>query len=151
MTMCGIQNNNVNLGFCQSCHTIQNIGSNTNTCTAEQTSLCILCCKRIFDRLLNILDRDQALQIEVLINDRQLLFSCLCQNLLCFFQCDTFGSRNQTFTGHGFFNLLGKICLEFQVAVGNDADQLFALCDRDTGNTEFCHQFIGICKGMLRG
>ena len=45
---------------------------------------------------------------------------------------------------------LVKSVSEFQVAVGNDANQLFALCDRDTGNTEFCHQFIGICKGMLR-
>ena len=58
---------------------------------------------------------------------------------------------NQTLRGHGFLDLLGKICLELQVAVGDDTDQLSALCDRDTGNAELCHQLIGIRQGMLRG
>ena len=37
------------------------------------------------------------------------------------------------------FDVLAEIGLKFQVTVGNDTYQLFAFCDRYTGNTKFCH------------
>ena len=150
MSVCGIDNDHVYMGINQSLHTLQNVCCDTYGSTAQQTSLLVLCGQRIFDVLLDILDRDQTSQIEIIIHDRQFFFSGFCQDLFCFLQRHAYLCGNQSFAGHGFLNLLCEICLEFQVTVCNNTNQFCALCDWYTGDTEFCHQIVGIRQSMLR-
>ena len=60
MTMRRIYYDYVNICFYKSIYTCKHIGCNTNSCTAEQTSLLIFCCKRIFDLFFDIFNRDQT-------------------------------------------------------------------------------------------
>ena len=88
--MCRIDNDNINMCLNKCIYTVKNICCNTNTCTAEQTSLSILCRQRILDLLLNILDCDQTLEVEVIINNRKFLFAGLTEDLLGFLKCHAF-------------------------------------------------------------
>ena len=139
MSVCTVKNNYINLGFNKCCHSVKYICCNTDTGTAEQSALFILCCKRIFDRLFNILNCNKTFQIKIVIHDRKLFFSCLCQNCLCFFQCNAFLCCNQSLGSHGLFDLFTEICFKFQITVCNDTDKFTAFRDRNTGNTEFSH------------
>ena len=148
--MSGIQNNNVYVSFYQSIHTIQNIGSDTYCSSAEQTTLCVLCRQGIFDLFFNIFDSDQTTKVEIIIHDRKFFLSCFCQDLLCLIQSDAYLGSDQIFRSHGFFDLLGEICLKFQVTVGNDTYQFSIFSNGYARDPELGHQVIGICQCMLR-
>ena len=120
--MCTIKYNYVYLGINQGSYTLQYISCNTNTGTAQKSSLCILCSQRVLDCLLNILNCDKTFQIIIVIYDRKFLFSCGSQDLLGFFQCNTFLGSNQSFRSHGLLDLLAVVCLELQVTVRNDTN-----------------------------
>ena len=150
MAMRGIDNDNIDMSLYQRIYTLQNVCCNTNSCTAQQTTMIVLGRQRVFDLFLNILDRDQTFEIEVLVNDRQLFFSCLGKDCLGLFQCDTFRSSDQILAGHAVLDLLCEILFEFQITVGNDTDKLSALSNRYTGDTEFCHQIVGIFQCIFR-
>ena len=60
MAMSRINNNNVNICLYKCVYTSQDIGCDTNCCTAEKTSLCIFGCQRIFDLFFNVLDGDKT-------------------------------------------------------------------------------------------
>ena len=60
MSMCGVYNDNVYICLNKCIYTCKNVSCDTNGCTAEQTSLCVLGCKWLFDLFLDILDRDQT-------------------------------------------------------------------------------------------
>ena len=148
--MSRVNNNNIDFRFYQSIHTLQNICCDSNGSTTEQTTIFIFCRQRIFDLLLNIFDGDQTFQIEVIIYDRQFFFSCLCKNLLGFFQSDTLFCCDQSFGCHTVFDFLCKIFFKFQITVSDDTNQFSAFRNRYAGNSEFCHQIIGIFQCMFR-
>ena len=82
--MRGIHYNNVYFGVHKSFHAFQTVCCNSDSGAAEQTSLGILCGKRVFYLLLNVLDRNKTFEIAFIVHDRQLFFSGLGKNLLGF-------------------------------------------------------------------
>ena len=132
MTVCGIENDNVNLGFNKSCNPVENIGGNTYTCSAEKSSLLILGCIGILDGLLNILDGDQTLEIIILINDGKLFFSGFSKDLLGFLEGDTLSCGDKILACHAFFDLLGIVCFEFKITICDDTYELSSLCNGNT-------------------
>ena len=127
-----IQHDNINMCLHECFRSFQTVCSNTNRCSAKKTSFGIFRRKRILDLLLNIFNRDQAFQIEILIHDRKLLLACFRKNLFSLFQGNALRCCDQPFRSHGFFNLLGKILFKLQITVGNDTYQLSSFCDRHT-------------------
>ena len=150
MPMGGIDDDHIHLGLHQRIHPHHHVLCDAYGRAAEQPSLLILCRIWVLNLLLNIFDRDQALQVKVLIYNRQLLFPGLRQYLLGFLQGNSLTGSNQPFRGHGFLNLFCEIRLKKQVPVGDNAHQLFALRDRNPRYPEFAHQLICILKGVLR-
>ena len=148
--MRGIQNQYIYMRIHQCFCSLQYVGSNTNTGTTQKTSLCILCCQRVFNLFFNIFDRNKTLQIEIFINNRKFLLASLAKNHFCFFQCNTFLCSYQILRSHGLFDLFREICLKLQITVSDDTYQLLSFRDRYTGDPVFCHKFIGICQCMLR-
>ena len=149
MTMGTVQNHYVNLRCNQCGNSLQYICRDTYRSAAEETSLGILGSQRILDRLLDILDGDQTLEVKVLVNDGKLLLTRLGKDPLCLLQSGSLGSGDQALAGHGFLDLLREISLKLQVAIGDDTNQLSSLSDRHTGNTELAHQCISVCQRML--
>ena len=151
MSVRGIQNHHVHLRIHQSAHAVKHVRRDSHAGSAQQPSLRVFCGKRIFNRLLNILDGDQAHQVEILVHDRKLFLSRLCQDFLSFFQGDALSCGDQPFRGHGLFNFLREICFELKITVGNDANQPAAFRNRYAGDAELRHQVVRILKSMLRG
>ena len=148
--MGGIQDNDVNMGVCQSSHTVQNIGGDAYAGAAEKASLGILCGIRVLDLLLNILDGDESAEIVILVDDGELLHLRLGQNLLRILHADAHRCRHQVLAGHAVPDQLAVILFKLQIAVGDDAHQLPVLGDRHAGNPELAHQLVRIAERMLR-
>ena len=145
MTVSGIDNDYIYLRLYQRLHTIHHVLRDADSCTTEQTSLIILRGERILDLLLNILNRDQTLQIKVLVHNRKLLLAGLGENCLRLLQSNALRSSNKTFTRHAVRNLLTIIFFKLQVTVRDNANQLASTGNRHAGDTELRHQIIGIC------
>ena len=150
MTVSGVKHNYVNVCLHQSLYAVENICGDAECSSTEQTTLCILCRQRILDLLLNILDRDQTLEVEIIIDDRQFLNSCLCKDALCLHQSNAFLCSYKILGSHALTNLLAEILLELQITVGDDSHQLTSFCDRNTGDAELAHQLICILECVLR-
>ena len=118
---------------------------------AQKSALCILCCERIFDLFLDIFDGDKAFEIKILINDGKFFLARCGKDLFGLFKCDAFACRDQIFGCHAIFDLLRKICLKFEITVGDDTYELAALGDGNTGDAVLAHEVVGIFKGMLGG
>ena len=77
MSVSGIHNHNIHLCIDQLLGALQTVCGDAKSGSAEETALSVFCGQRILDLLLNIFDRNESLQVEILVNDGQLLFSCL--------------------------------------------------------------------------
>ena len=151
MSVCRVQNNDIDMCIYQLLCTIQNVCCDTKCSTAQQTAFGVFGRERILDLFFNILDRDQSFEIEVIIHDRQFLFSCFCKDLFCLFQCDTFFCSDEVFRSHGFFDLFAEILFKLQITVCDDTYQFSVFCNRHTGNTELCHQIVCFFQCIVRG
>ncbi len=67
MAVRGIDNDDVYAGADQGCHPIFGVTTHADRCRDQQTLLRVLCRVGVVRRLLDILDRDQTTQIEVVI------------------------------------------------------------------------------------
>ena len=123
----GVHDDAVHLGGNQRCHTVHHIRGDADRCAAQKTPLGVLGGVRVFDLLFDVLDGDQALEVEIVVHDGQLLLAGLAQDPLRLFQRDADLRRDQVLLGHGLGDLAVEVCLELQVAVGDDADQLSGL------------------------
>ena len=90
-------------------------------------------------RLLDVLDRDQALHRPRRVDDDQLLDAVLVQKLLGLFQRGRLRSRHQAGRHHRGDALL-EVALEAHVAVGEDADGLAVMHDRQPRDVVLAHQ-----------
>ncbi len=116
------------------------ISRGTDACRAAQAALAVLRRVRVFQTLLDVLDRDEALQIVVLIDDEQLFDAVLMQDALCFIERRADGNRDQLVLGHARLDREIETRFEPQVAVGEDADEAaFLGGDRNAGDPEAAH------------
>ena len=99
---------------------------------------------RILDRLLDVLDGDEALQPEVVIDDEELLDFLLMQDLARFVERRADRHRDEVLLRHHVGHGPLDVGLEAQVAVGEDADEPAFLAavfgDRHAGDAVLAHQ-----------
>ena len=150
MAVCGIDDDAVDLGSYKRFHALENIRCHADAGAAEKTAALILGRIRILDLLLDILDGDQTLEIKIIIDNREFLFTSLAENLLRFLDRDAFLGRDQAFGRHALPDLLAVVLFEKHITVGENADQLLAFCDRHTGDPELRHQIICILQCIIR-
>ena len=81
----------------------------------------------ILQFLLNVLDRDQALEDVLVIHDQQLFHAVLVQNLFRFLQRGAHGHGDQVVLGHDLADRNIEAGLKAQIAIGENADQFAVL------------------------
>ena len=103
---------------------LQKIAGRANRRAHAQTALRVLRGVRILQPLLDVLDRDQALEVVVIVHHQQLLDAMLVQDRLRIGQRRAHRNRDQVLLGHHFADGNVGAGLEAQIAIGEDADQL---------------------------
>ena len=121
--MSSVDGQDVYAGFDQLRRALQVIARRADGRGASQTAQAVFRSVRIFDRLLNVFDRDQALEVVVLVDDQQLLNSVFLQDAFGLAQRGADRNGNQVLPGHHFRDRQIEPRLEAQVAVGQDADE----------------------------
>ncbi len=51
--------------------------------------------------------------MKVLVYNRKLFFACLCENLFCLLQGNTFLGGDKVFRGHAFADFAAEVCFKF--------------------------------------
>ena len=100
MSMRGIDHNDVHLGAYQFRHALQIIPCGANGSADAQPALVVFRGERVFDLLGDVLDRDQSLQVLIVVHNQQFLDPVLVQNALRFFQRGADRNRDEIFLGH---------------------------------------------------
>ena len=119
----GIDDENVDVRVDQRRRAIERIARDADGRAAAQPSQRILAGVRILDRLLDVLDGDQALQLEVLVDHEKLFDLRLVQNLARLVERGADRHGDQPLLRHHFGDRARSVGLESQVAIGQDADQ----------------------------
>ncbi len=104
--------------------------------------------------LLDILHRDEADAVIVVVHHEKLLDPVLVQEPAGLVAGDALADRDQIFLGHQLGDALATIGGEADVAVGDDPDELAgriaALDHRDAGDPVALHQVQGLGQGLIR-
>src|SRR6266571_4007805 len=105
---------------------------------------------RIFQFLLNVLDRDQPFQIELLIHHQQFFDAMTLQQALGFFERGSHRDGDQILLGHHAADGLLQIFLKAQIAIGENAHQLGAAGHRESRYLILIHEIESMMHGMFR-
>ena len=110
--------------------------------SGAQAALFVLAGIREFFGLLDILHRDQADALAVVIDHQQLFDPVLVQQAARLFAIDAFLHRHQPALGHQFLDRLVRIVGKADIAVGQDPDQPVAAPGHNgySGNAVIGHQ-----------
>ena len=118
----------------------------------EQTAAAVLCGVGIGHSLFDILDRDETLEMEILIDDGQLFDLVLAQRLFGFFERRSLAADDEIFARHKLSDLPVEVGFKLHIAVRDDADKLSGFVhDGNAGNAEFGTEIIRIAQRVLRG
>jgi len=88
---------------------------------------------------LDVLDGDEALEIEILIDDQEFFDAVLLENFFGFFEGGADGDGNEIVLGHDLADELAVIFLEAKIAVGEDAGEARTASD---GRPEMRYLFM---------
>ena len=119
--------------------TLKIIAHRSNRSRNPQPPLRVLRRVRVLQLLLNVLDRDQPLQLILVVHHQQLLHAMLMQDVLGLFQRRSNWHRDQVLLRHHRVDRKVGPRHKPQVAVRQDADQLLVLRHRHTGDLEPPH------------
>jgi len=145
MAVCGVDHDEVDAGGDQLFGARVTLVADGRGRGHAQPPLLVLARMGIGDRLLDILDGDQADAAVLAVDDEQLLDPVLMQQLLGLFLTHPFAHRDEFVLGHQLRDALARVGGKAHVAIGQDADQparavAGALHHRDAGNPMFLHQ-----------
>ncbi len=157
----GIDDDHVAAGIDQPFGALITVFSDGRRRGDPQTPLRILRSVRMLRRLLDILDRDQADAIALIVDDDQLFDAVLMQQALGLILSDVALHRDQIFFRHQLENRLIEPGRKPHVAVRQNADELAftraavggfarAFHDRHTRNALFGHQLQGFLQRLPR-
>src|SRR5471032_37928 len=117
----------------------------------QQLALRILRCQRVLGRLLDVLDRDQAAQFELVVDHQHALEAVLVHQALGLGRVGVLVDVDQIVARRHLGARLGvEFLFKAQVAVGDDADHHVAFDDRETGNTILLGQRDDVADLHLR-
>ncbi len=120
----GVEDEEVHLGLDQRRGALQVVARGADRRADAQAPELVLAGVRVLDRLLDVLDRDQPLEVAGLVDDEHLLDAVLVELGLGLFERRPLGDGDQVLLGHQLVDRLVEVLLEAEVAVGEDADQM---------------------------
>ena len=148
MPVRAIDGEHVDLGLGQFLRALQEISGGSDGSTHAQTALRIFRRVGIFQLLLNVFDRDQALQVVFVVDDEKFLDAMLVKNFFRFFERGSHGHGDEVFLGHHFIDGNVEAGFKAQVAVGKNADELAVLGDGHAGNLVLAHDLERIADSV---
>ena len=146
MTMRGVDDDEIDTGRDQMLGAGKALVADRGRGRDAQAALLVLAGTWVSDRLLNVLDGDQADATVFIVDDQQLFDAVLVQQALGFLLAHAFAHRDQVLLGHQLGHFLVRIGREADVAIGQNADELagiaraVALHHRNAGNAVLLHQ-----------
>ena len=123
---------------------IQRVPADADRRAHPQPSERVLARVRVLDHLLDVLDRDQSLQHELVVDDQKLLDLVAVEELARLFERRADRHGEERVARHDVGDRPIEVGLEPQVAVGQDADQACLPCCRRAviGTPEIRYFFI---------
>ena len=120
----GVEHQEVDLGPDQRRGALEVVARGADRRADAQAAELVLAGVRVLDRLLDVLDRDQPLEVAVPVDHEHLLDAVLVELGLGLLERRPLGDGDQVLLGHQLADRLVEVLLEAQVAVGEDADQV---------------------------
>jgi len=146
----GVEDEDVDLGAHELARAVEDVPGDADGGAHPQPPERVLRGVGVLDRLLDVLDRDEALEASGAVDDEELLDAVLVEELLGLIQCGADRRRDQVFLGHARGDGLVQPRLEAQVTVGQDADELAPLVDhRNARDLEAGHELQGLDDRLL--
>ena len=137
--MGGVDGEDIHFRLRQFLRPLQKVARGADRSAYAQTALRILRCIGILQLFLDVFDRDQALEVVLVIDYQKLFHAMLVKNFFRFFQRGADRDRDQIFLGHHFVDGNVEAGFKAQVAIGEDADQLAVIGDGNSGNFVLAH------------
>ena len=128
---------------------LQIIARGTDRSAHAQAALVVLAGVGIFEFLLDVLDRDQAFQIVLIVHHQQLFHAVLVQNQLRLFQRGAHRNSDQVLLGHHVADGNIGAGLKAQIAVGENAHQPLALRHRHAGDLVAAHYLQSVADHLV--
>ena len=124
VTVRGVDHDDVDPGVNQPLGPPETALADSGGCCDAQPALRILAGQGMRDRLLHVLDGDEADAAVLIVHHQQFFDSVLVQHPLGFILADAFAHRHQILVRHQFGDFLARVGRKTHVAVGENADQL---------------------------
>ena len=147
--MRGVDGEHVGTGFHEFGGPLQIVARGADSAAHAQPALLVLAGVGILELLLDVLYGDQALELILVVDDEELFDTVLVEDELGFLKRGADGDGDEVFLGHHVAN--GNVAAGFkaEVAVGEDADQLFAARNGHAGNLIAAHHFEGVGDELI--
>ena len=142
--MGAIQAEHIHLGLHQGCGTLQQVLAHAHGGTHPEAAHLVLAGVGIDDGLLDVLHRDQALQLTLGVHHQQLFNAVLLEDDPGLLEGGAHGHGDQVVLGHGLAHGDVQAGLEAEVPVGEDAHQLVAFDHGHAADAELGHEGFGI-------
>ncbi len=145
-----VENEEVHLGPHQGRGPLQVVARGTHGGTHPQPAKLVLAGHGVLDGLLDVLDRDQPLEVAGAVDHEDLLDAVLVELGLGLLQGRPLGHGDQVFLGHQLADRLVQLFLETEVAVGEDADQVpFGIGHRHSGDLVAGHHVQSFADALV--
>src|SRR6185312_13642327 len=124
MSVCGIDNQAIDAGIHQARSAFSKISSGADRGGYAQATEVIFRCRWITNCFLNVLNRDQAFDVLVLIDHQKLFDPMFLQDNLRLLQRRANRNGNERLRSHHVGDGNIKTCFKAKVAIGDDADEV---------------------------
>src|ERR1041384_1227951 len=107
--------------------TLKVITSRADCSRNSQTAQIVFCCRRIFDRFLNVFDGDKSFYMFVVVDDEELLDAMFLKYCFRLFECRAHRNRDKWLFRHHFSDGDIKSRFKTKIAVRDNPDQMARL------------------------
>ena len=144
-----VEHEHVNARIDKRAGTVEHVIRDADGGSAEQTAGCVLCGVRVLEHLFNVLYRDKAAQLVVLVDYGKLLYTVLLEDGLGFVKRRADKAGDKPGLGHDLVDAAAHIGLKLHIAVRDDADELAVFVnDGHAGDAELCHERVRVAEGI---
>ncbi len=100
MSVSGIEHQNVSLSLDESLGSVEHVSCNADSCAAEESALAVAGGIRILNRLFDVLDSDETLEVAALVNDGELFNLVGTEDILSLSESSSNGSCDEVILCH---------------------------------------------------
>ena len=147
----GVNGEDVGFGFGHFDGAFEEIAGGANGGADAEAAVVVFGGAGIFEFFLDVFDGDEALEVEVLIDDEKFFDAMFLEDFFGFVEGGADGDGDEIVLGHDVADELGVIFLEAEVAVGEDAGEAGAAGDGKAGDAVLVHDFEGLAEGDVGG